>query len=75
MATLIGPEQVGERPQTPEELADAIKLMMLNAVSLNLTLENNLLRLQREQLATQAECEADAWGLMMKRLRKIGALD
>lgn len=74
MSTLVGPEQVGEIPQTPAETAEAVKLLMLQAVNLNLTLQNDSLRLQREQIAAQAKYEADAWGEMMKKLRERGAL-
>ena len=70
MSTLIGPEQVGERPQTPGELAEATKLAMLKAVNQNLILQSESLALSREMLAAVVHYEAEAWGLIMKKLRE-----
>lgn len=74
MSALIGPEQVEERPQTSAEMAEATKLLMLQALNLNLRLTNRLLDVELQQLADQAAVEAEAWGNMMKILRERGVL-
>lgn len=76
MSTSISPEQeqVGEGPQTPEELADVIKLAMLEEVNINLRLQALSVGLEFEQFAAQARYEAEAWGKMMKKLREPDAI-
>lgn len=70
----IGPEHVGERPQTPEELAAAIQLNMLEGINTNLRLQALSVGLEFEQFAAQARYEAEAWGKMMQKLRELDAL-
>lgn len=74
MSIPMGPEQIGERPQTSEELAVAIKLAMLEGINTNLTLQALSVRLDFEAFAAQARYEAEAWGKMMQKLRESGAL-
>lgn len=74
MSTSIGPEQAGERPQTPEELAAAIQLNMLKGINTNLRLQALSVGLEFEQFAAQARYEAEAWGELMKKLRKLDAI-
>lgn len=70
----IGPEQAGERPQTPEELDAAIQLKMLEGINTNLRLQALSTKLEFDMFAAQARYEAEAWGKMMQKLREFDAI-
>lgn len=67
-------EQLGERPQTLEELVAAIGLVTVEGVNTNLRLQALSVGLEFEQFAAQARYEAEAWGKMMKKLRELDAI-